>query len=546
MKFSLKHFYLLLTLLLVGQFVLAQGNFTSSDLPIVVINTNGNIIVDEPKVDAEIGILNNQAGERNYLSDSFEYFGKIAIEIRGSSSQDLFPKKQYGFELRDELGEDMDTTLLGMPAEEDWILFAPYNDKSFMRDVLACKLGRDMDRYATRTRYCELVINDEYMGIYVLMEKIKRDKSRVDIAKLNPDENSGEDLTGGYIVKIDKTTGNGGDGWVSQYRPEPRNGNQQIYFIYEYPKETEITQEQKNYIQGYIAGFESSLKSSGFRDPVNGYRKYIDVPSFIDFMLINELTKNVDGYRLSTFMHKQKITDGGKLHMGPIWDFNLGFGNADYCTSGNPQGFVLDFNEICSGDWWLIPFWWERMDQDYRFRNEVRLRWDELRAGPFQSEVILDYIDSVASALGNEAAPRNFERWPVLGQWVWPNYYVGSTFQDEIDWLKNWVSQRLNWLDNNLPEYVEVLGIEELLDKPIAIYPNPSKEFFTVAFDQNESKLIRWDLFNSVGKCIYTFEKQFEKGSHQFTIDSKLDRGIYFLKMSGDQIESRTVKLMRN
>ncbi len=546
MKIVLQLSLLFLLLLFDVEFAIAQVDFTSSDHPIIVINTNGNTIVDEPKVEAEMGIINNGPGQKNNLTDEFEYFGKIAIEFRGSSSQDLFPKKQYGFELRDELGEDMDTTLLGMPAEEDWILFAPYNDKSLMRDVLAYKLGRDMGRYAARTRYCELIVNDEYLGVYVLMEKIKRDKNRVDIAKLNPDENSGEDLTGGYIVKIDKTTGNGGDGWISQYPPFPRDGNQQVYFIYEYPKESEITPEQRNYIQGYIADFENSLKSQGFRDPVSGYRKYIDVPSFIDFMLINELTKNVDGYRLSTFMHKQKITNGGKLHMGPIWDFNLGFGNADYCTSGNPEGFVLDFNEICPGDWWLIPFWWERMNQDYRFRNEVRLRWDELRAGPFQTGVILDYIDSVAAALGNEAAPRNFERWPVLGQWVWPNYYVGSTFQEEIDWLKNWISQRLNWLDSSLPQYVEVLGIEEYSNTPVLVYPNPFEDAFTVFIELNETKPIHFDLSNTVGKIIYTFERGFEKGQHQVTIDKKLDHGIYFLKMSVDQRESRTFKLVKD
>src|SRR5688572_1076543 len=156
--------------------VQGQESFTSSNLPIVVINTNGQTIVDDPKIVADMGIIHNAPGVRNHITDPFNnYNGKIGIEIRGSSSQ-MFPKKQYGIELADVNGDGVEASLLDLPAEEDWILFAPYNDKSLMRDVLAYKLGRDQGRYAPRTKYCELVLNGEYMGIYVLIEKIKRDR----------------------------------------------------------------------------------------------------------------------------------------------------------------------------------------------------------------------------------------------------------------------------------------------------------------------------------------------------------------------------------
>lgn len=193
--------------------------FTSSNLPIVVINTNGQTILDEPKITVDIGIIDNGIGQRNNLTDPYNnYSGKAAIEIRGSSSQS-FPKKQYGVELRDAAGNDVSAPLLGLPPEEDWVLFAPYNDKTLMRDVLAYKIARDQGRYAPRTRYCELVLNGQYQGIYVLIEKVKRDNNRVDVNKLDPDENSGNDLTGGYIIKIDKETGSGNGGWTSNYTP---------------------------------------------------------------------------------------------------------------------------------------------------------------------------------------------------------------------------------------------------------------------------------------------------------------------------------------
>ena len=283
----------------------------------------------------------------------------------------MFPKKQYGIELRDAAGVDIDASLLNMPAEEDWVLFAPYNDKSLMRDVLAYKLGRDMDRYAPRTRFCELVLNGKYQGIYVLMEKIKRNVNRVAINNLNPGEIAGNDLTGGYIIKIDKFTGGSGDGWFSAFLP-PNNGKgQPIYFQYEFPEAGEIAAEQRNYIQKFVGQFESALAGDFFEDPAQGYARYIDVNSFIDFLIMQEVTKNVDGYRLSTFLHKQRDSDGGKLVMGPLWDFNLGFGNADYCTEGEPTGFVLDFNKTCPMDDWLIPFWWKRLLQDNTFQEKL-------------------------------------------------------------------------------------------------------------------------------------------------------------------------------
>ena len=242
----------------------SRSLFTSSNLPIVVINTNSQTIVDDPKITADMGIIYNGPGVRNNLTDPLNnYNGKIGIEIRGSSSQS-FPKKQYGLELLDNNGATIDASLLGMPKKDDWILFAPYNDKSLMRDVLAYRLAHDLGRYASRFRYCELVLNGQYQGIYVLLEKIKRDKNRVNIDKLDPIEVTGDNLTGGYIFKIDKSSGSGGDGWISTHTPPNRSGDQTIFFQYEYPKEENIVPEQKQYIQNYVASFENALKAENF------------------------------------------------------------------------------------------------------------------------------------------------------------------------------------------------------------------------------------------------------------------------------------------
>jgi len=411
-------------------------------LPQIIVNTNGGTIVDEPKIDAQITISK---------ADVVSFEGSIGIEFRGASSQ-TFPKKSYGLETRDENNEDFTVSLLGLPEEEDWILYGPYSDKSLMRNILIYDLSRDIEMYASRSLFVELTINNVYQGVYVFMEKLKRDSQRININKLKEDENSGEDLTGGYILKIDKTAGtNLGEGYnelnsfASSYAPPNASLDQKINFLYEEPDAEDITLEQKDYISSYVADFENALASNDFKDPTSGYAAYIDVPSFIDFFLLNEISNNVDGYRLSTFMHKDK---NGKLKMGPIWDFNLAFGNANYCGGGDTNVWAYKFNERCSGDFWQIPFWWDKLLQDPAFVSELKNRWATLRGDAFSEAAILAKIDGYNNALKKAGAiDKNFETWDILGLYLWPNNFVGNTFTEENNYLKDWVRDRLNWMD---------------------------------------------------------------------------------------------------
>jgi hypothetical protein len=174
------------------------------DIPLVVIEVNGGFsIPDEPKIKAHIKIIDHGPGQLNFASDSGNiYDGNAGIEVRGAYSASL-PQKPYGFETRDSVAENLNVSLLGMPEENDWILLANYNDKAFLRNSLAGQIFRSMGHYAPRTMHCEVIVNGSYNGIYVLTEKIKRDKNRVDIARLEPTENHGDYVTGGYIFKTD-------------------------------------------------------------------------------------------------------------------------------------------------------------------------------------------------------------------------------------------------------------------------------------------------------------------------------------------------------
>jgi len=423
-----------------------QVNFITSNLPIVVINTIGQTIVDDPRIVCDMGIIDNGFGFINSINDPFNnYNGKISIEYRGSSSQS-FPKKSYALETQDINGNNNNVSLLGMPVENDWILYAPYSDKSLMRNFLTFDLGRKLGNYSPRTVYCELVVNGDYKGIYILMEKIKRDNDRVDIAKLDTNDLAGDSLTGGYIIKVDKFTGTGGwgDSWQSNYNTI---GGNSLTIQYHYPESDDMLPQQKSYIESYVDSFEYALSSFFFADTTIGYNKYINVNSFIDFYIVNELARNIDGYRLSTFMYKDKRSNGGKLVVGPLWDFNLAYGNAYYCDGWDTNGWEEDGNCTDVGN---NPFWFSRLLDDTTYQNKLKCRWEYLRAKTLHKDSLSNFIDSISFYL-DSAQQRNFQKWNILGTYVWPNYYIGNTYQEEIDILKDWIEDRLVWLDSNIP-----------------------------------------------------------------------------------------------
>lgn len=434
----------------------------SSNLPIVVIDTYGASIVDEPKIPGFMGVIDNGPGAVNTYGDPFNnYNGHIGIELRGQSSQ-MFPKKSYSVETRTASGDNLNVSLMGMPSENDWVLYAPYTDKSMLRNAVTFDLGRKMSTYCSRTRYCEVVVNNDYKGIYMLMERIKRDNNRVDIASLDPNEISGENLTGGYILRVDKmdpdfsyTT----DGWLSTVTPSYPVAERKT-FQYFYPKADEIVPQQREYIKNYVTAAEQALASANFKDALSGYKHYMDVPSFIDFMLLSEITKEVDKYKFSTYFYKEKNSDGGKLFAGPAWDFNLGYGNVDYWPAGlNTSGWL--YSLVTSGNPSMM-YWWKRLMEDVYFRDLAKSRWIDLRQTHFTDAYIQQMVDSLQLEIA-DARIRNFERWPILDQYIWPNHdWENNTYEDEVEYFTDFLFNRLIWMDNNMPgnELNPWVGIE--------------------------------------------------------------------------------------
>jgi hypothetical protein len=408
-------------------------------------------IKDEPKTKAKMQI---------FMKDSLLFSSKIGIEYRGAVSQMFYEKKSYGIELWDESNKGISESLLNMPAEEDWILFGPYADKSLIRNTLAYHVSNKIGRYAAKTQFVELEINGDFKGLYVLMEKIKRGKERVNVSKLSPKTVASDSISGGYILKIDKTVGSGfsnqddyndSNSIISKYDPSGKvSKNTKIHFLYDYPKAENISESQKAYIEDYMHQFEKSLASPDFSDPKLGFRKYIDEDSFIDYFLLTELFQNFDGYRISTYLQKER---GEKLKMGPIWDFDLSIGSKGFCDSMNENNqnyWIFEYNKYCGDDMWVVPFWWPRLLQDKLFVEKLNTRWKALRHKEFSEKAIVQNIDSQLKYLKNtKAIERNFDRWRILNKRIEPNETKGS-HEQEIELVKNWLKQRLVWMDTEL------------------------------------------------------------------------------------------------
>lgn len=411
---------------------------TDSNLPIVVIETDGGVpIPDEPRVMGTMKIIWHQDGSRNYLSDInnpayLNYDGRISIEVRGSTSQQFFDKKPYGLTtLQADNVTNNNVSLLGMPKENDWILNSLAFDQTGLRDVLSYELFERLGQYAVRRVYCEVMVNGDYKGLYVFMEKIKVDDDRVNIAKMDDSCNNYPEVSGGYITKADKPNGDPvawsmeeyGYGWWPYYTD----------FIHHYPKPENVTLAQNDYIHGVFTNL-ATVANRHDTSISAGIPSVIDIPSFVDFMLVAEYSSNVDVYSLSTFFHKDR---NGKLRAGPVWDYNLTYG---YDAFGSRSRYdVWQFNNQDNNG----PKFWRDLFNTDLYRCYLARRWFEQTAlgMPLSYEFVCNRMDEI-EALITEAIGRDNQRWHNMTQ---HDQWMGD--------MKNWIQLRINWLNQNIGSY---------------------------------------------------------------------------------------------
>jgi hypothetical protein len=483
--------------------------FTDSNLPIFVISTDQGVpIPDNPRVKATMKIIYKGPGNRNYMTDQnypdyLNYNGRIDIEIRGSSSQTT-EKKQYGFTTRKADNSTNNVSLLGMPPENDWILNSMTFDPSLIRDYLNYNLSRQIGEYASRTAYCEVVINNEYKGLYLLQEKIKPDKNRVDILKIGMTDNLSPEVTGGYIIKADKDTGGDPVLWS-----EP-SGLQWISYIHDWPKPELATVAQTDYIhnQFQLLATSSSLNNSSVSD---GFPSVIDIPSFIDHMIISELGSNVDSYMYSAYFHKDR---NDKLRAGPIWDNDLTFGNDLFFWGYNRS--KTDVWQFSNGDNEGSRFWKDLFNNAI-FRCYLSRRWNELimPGQPLNPASIEFLIDKTLADI-SEAVLRNNNLWGYDGNW-----------QDKISAIKTFIGTRIDWMTANLGSYAECSKVQLplLVISKIMYHPSPEpyflkaddREFIEITNNGDQTVNLSGVYFGGTG-LVYQFPVNSTIGPHASVI----------------------------
>lgn len=515
----------------------------TSNLPIVQILTNGMVIADNGiKQNARMRVINS-AGRVNAITDSAtNYSGNVGIEIRGSTSSG-YPQKGYNVETRQPNDESRNVSLLGMPEENDWALIANYNDKTLVRNTFSYHLFSKMGHYAPRTRYCELFINADYQGIYMLTEKIKRDKNRVDITKYDDAAISGDKVSGGFIFKNDNKDADEVS-FFSNYSEKGVAGLNEVPFIYVYPKSNELTAAHKKYLPDFIQAFENVLYGPDFIHPTNGYKRYIDFNSFVDYFILGEVSRSVDAYKKSKFFFKDLDSKGGLIHSGPPWDFdwaykNIPEGNNQFeCYYGNTDGSGWAYKAYLCNHSPKFPGWVARLMQDPAFVNAVKTRYLNLRKSFLSKTNVNQLIDSLSGIL-HEAQVRHFAKWDILGKNTLGAPEVDAqpiTFSGAINQIKNWLDIRLQWLDRNLPG--TVTKISQDVKTEFTIYPNPTRADIHI---ESSHRIKNVEIYSSVGSILYSnkfADTKISISSNDFS------KGMLFCKLYFENGLTHTKKLL--
>jgi len=493
-----------------------------TNLPIVFIDTScggkaTKIIHKDYRISVRMKIIDNPDGI-NYgdtiahPDQQVDYEGWIGLKYRGNSSFDYSKKKPFGFktlETNDVNGKKKKVKILGMAKDNDWALLAPYNDRSMIRDVLMFQLARPYFDFTPSVRHCELILDGIYYGVYIVTERVRKGKHRLN---LDDPGTNGDSLTGGYQVQVDRNDED--HYYTSKYFAVDKNGQRyssyyRIYFQYIHPEYEDMMPafpEQLNYLQNQIDAMEKAIASSDFTNPQTGYAHYIDSMSFIDYQLSQEVSNNVDGYRLSTNLFKHRDSQDGRFKTA-LWDFNIAFGNANYCGAELTDFWTYQNTYITATNAYnKVPFWWMRLMEDPEYVKQLKARWTQYRQENYTNRHIEMVIDSMVNMLNAKGAvERNYKAYPIWGKSIWPvpNYKTVNTYEKEIANLKRWLNERVAWMDEQL-EFDSSSGVSFLPNndfqkeitgyydiKGIRLTTPPRQGIFIVRFKDGTSRLMR-------------------------------------------------------
>jgi hypothetical protein len=534
-----KFIFLLTAFFILSIPVFSQVTVTSSNLPLVVIDTKGQTILDGSKIDALMKVISN-ANNINKPSDpGNNYNDHIGIEYRGGKAK---PAEQnpYNFETRTATGANNNVSLLGMPAENDWILLSNYNDKTLMRNALSFDMFRKMAHYSPQVKMVEVIVNNEYQGIYFLAEKIKQDKGRVDISKLTNVDISGDAVTGGYIFKIDSWDAT--NSWLSNYTPID-HPEKPVHFVYDDPDPTKLVTQQKDYLKTAVGSFEKVLYGAGFKDPTTGYPAWIKMNSWLDFFIVSEVSRNINAYKKNCYYFKDKDSKDKKIHSGPVWDFDSGYKNLNDCTpfsATDGSGWSYKIND-CTNNKTNSNGWIVRLLQDPAFASAVNARYSLMRNSYLSSTYLNNFIDSVQN-LASQAQVRHYTKWNILGIPTGDAEVDAqpATYAEHVTKLKSWIQTRLNWLDVHIPS--EITSASDNYLEPefsYRIFPNPSSDQIYI---EASSEIQDIQIVNNNGQVVMHLSG-LSLYDTQLNV-SKLSSGIYMVLVKIDGKKQVSSKLL--
>ncbi|MEO5888648.1 MAG: CotH kinase family protein [Ferruginibacter sp.] len=386
--------------------------FVDTNIPTAYISTN-NVAV-ESKDNYIAGYMKI----KGRLSGDSLFSGAMEIRGRGNSTWQM-PKKPYKIKLNKKAG------LLSMNESKQWILLANYADKSLLRNETAFELSRRLAlAYTPAGKFVDVILNGSYIGNYELVEQIDVGKNKVNITEQDAATTTLPGISGGYLVEV--------DGFARDEAVNFNTSHNMLVSVH-YPGDEDINETQRNYIGSWFNGFESSLFAANFDDPLNGYKRYFDISSYVNFYLVNEIMGNPDIF-WSSYMYKNRNND--TIYTGPVWDFDV--------AANNDERLGDAVNKLMLDAAHEPKQWINRLMEDKAFRNKVQYRWNQIKVTQLGS--LTTFIDELSARLA-ASQKKNFTRWPILGEKVYRNLQAAGSYPGEVNYLKNYLSNRIAWLD---------------------------------------------------------------------------------------------------
>jgi hypothetical protein len=523
-----------------------KNNFVS-ELPILMVKTIGNASLSKlSAIKAALGAINKNGGGNKITDTPADFSGSISMQTENSLYS--YSKEAYHFIVQDAQGQPVDAALLGLPAGDEWDLSAPFCDKSLLRTAMMSVIARYMGQSASHSRLCHLFINDDYRGIYLLIERKNVHSGRIDIAAITPQDESGDAVTGGYVLRLDHQRQNlGFDSPFSSYS----GANSPIHYEYEFPAADAITTTQQAYIRGLMTAFETAANTPANADYINR----LNISAFVDYFLIDEIAKNVNGYRDMTLFFKDRDSRDGSLSIVPLLNFHQALGNAAFYGGEDVSGWQIDYllneKEVRS-DTMLTPFWWGRLIKDARFTQPLYKRWSDLRAGTLSETSIYAIADSLYRAVQSDQV-LNFERWPILDKAIWPNDYISASYDEEFDTMLIWLMDRLDWMDEAMQAFYtdvrhegepQIISTASLMQN----YPNPFNPETTISFCLPDARDVVLRVFDISGREIKVLlNSRKPAGEYHISWDATSQpSGVYFYQIqAGNFTETKRMLLLR-